>query len=60
MKVRISNREERRVRSKKPIKVTIEQIKAFYALPQEKAKENERIVRKAIQKALQPMFKGTK
>ena len=41
------------MRSKKPIKVTIEQIKAFYALPQEKAKENERIVRKAIQKALQ-------
>ena len=38
--------------TKKTVRITIEPIRAVYALPEKQAKENERIVRKAIQKAL--------
>ena len=41
------------MRKKKPITVTSEPITGVYALPEKKAKELERIVRKAIRKALQ-------
>jgi hypothetical protein len=41
------------VGTNKPVGITIEPIKAIFALPEQKAKENERIVRKALAKALQ-------
>jgi hypothetical protein len=41
------------VGTNKPVGITIEPIKAIFALPEQKAKENGRIVGKAVQKALQ-------
>ena len=38
--------------SKKAVRITIESFRAVYALPEKQAKENERIVRKAIRRAL--------